>query len=196
MKLILTGAEVPDRLRAWEAESRNPKRRWRREPTRNHRIGMVVEALVMGKNTLVQRRETERKREQLQGDLQAVYEAAGKPIEEVSSEEVIESLNKMKARRWRRLNGGEGLRGNDLGGVDQSTIGRVGRGGRNTRRSQGEKALPNLYPTANDATKDAGSSLSICDAVADVLQETGQRGTYRTVLRAWKEYRGSHQFVV
>ena len=195
-ELILTGAYVPDRLRAWEPESRNPKRRWRREPTRNYRIGMVVEALVTGKNVLVRRRETERKREQLQGDLQAVYEAAGKPIEEVSSEEVIESLNKMKARPSRHLNGGEGLRGNDL--VELTS--------RRSDESAGvdgilaevkvRRHFPNLYPTANDATKDTGSSLSICDAVADVLREPGQRGTYRTVLRAWKEYRSADQFVV
>ena len=45
-------------------------------------------------------------------------------------------------------------------------------------------------------TKDAGFSLSICDAVADVLMEAGQRGTYRTVLRAWRVHRRSDQFVV
>ena len=195
-ELTLTGAEMPDRLRAWEPECGNPKRRWRREPTRNHRIGLVVEALVTGKNVLVWSREPERKHEQLQGDLKAVYEAAGRPIEEVSSEEVIESLNKMKARPWRHLNGGEGMRENDL--VELTS--------RWSDESAGVDGIltevkvrmhfPNLYPTANDATKDTGSSLSICDAVADVLREAGQRGTYRTVLRAWKGYRGSHQFVV
>ena len=75
---------------------------------------MVVEALVTGKNVLVRRGETERKREQLQGDLQAVCEAAGRPVDELSAEDVIESLNKMKARPWRHCNDGNGLRENDL----------------------------------------------------------------------------------
>ena len=66
-ELILMGAEVPDLVRAWEPKTGNPKRRWRREPTRNHRIGLVVEALVTGKNVLVRRSEPERGSTKIRG---------------------------------------------------------------------------------------------------------------------------------
>ena len=195
-ELIRAGADVPDRLRAWEPEGSSAKGRWRLGPTRNYRIGMVVEALVMGKDVLVRRGATGREREQLQGDLQAVNERAGRAGEELSIEDVLESLNKMKARPWRHRNGGKGLRGDDLveltgrrsdepGGVD-GILADV----------EVRKHFPNLYATRNDATKDKGFAYSICDAVADVLNEAGESGSYRTILRAWRAYRRSDQSAV
>ena len=195
-ELILTDADVPDRLRAWEPESSNAKRRWRQEPSRNYRIGMVVEALVTGRNILVRTGESERERVQLQSDLQAVHETSGKPFEALSVDDVIKCLNKMKARPWRHWNGGKGLRENDLLELTNRRSDEPGGVHGILAEDKVRKHFPNLYPTANDATKDKGSSLSICDAVADVLKEAGQPGGYRTILRAWRKYRSSDQFVV
>ena len=195
-ELVRAGADVPDRLRAWEPEGSSAKGRWRREPTRNYRIGMVVEALVMGKDTLVRRGETGREREQLQGDLQAVNERAGRAGEELSSEDVLESLNKMQARPWRHRNGGKGLRGDDLVELTRRRSDEPGGVDGILADVEVRKHFPNLYATRNDATKHKGFAYSICDAVADVLNEAGQSGSYRTILRAWRAYRRSDQTAV
>ncbi len=115
--MLAMGADIPDRLRMWEPESNNvKKRRLRKNPARNHRIGMVVEALVMGNNILTRKKKSERKLERqqrepdlLRADMAAISEEAGKPFKELPNEYFIEHLNKMGARPWRTWNGGKGL---------------------------------------------------------------------------------------
>ncbi len=74
------GADMPDKLREWQPDSASGQSgRWRFERTRNYLIGMVVEALDMGTNTLSRweksDREAERlqrEKDQLQADLKAI----------------------------------------------------------------------------------------------------------------------------
>ena len=187
--ILEIGADMPERLQVWEPDSTRVTERWRREPTRNQRIGMVVEAMVRGNNVLVRWEESERKPALLQGDLQAVREAAGKPLEELSDEHVIESLHKMKARPWRTWNGGKGLTERDLVELtSQALLTSSGVDGI-VQKTEVRKHFPNLYPTCNAATEDKGRAYSICDAVAEVLRNARQRASYRTVLRAWMAYR-------
>ena len=166
--------------------------RWRREPTRNQLIGMVVEAMVRGNNVLVRWEESERNPVLLQGDLQAVREAAGKPLEELSNEHVIERLNRMQARPWRTLHGGKGLTGRDLVELTNRPLRASARVDGIVQKTEVRKHFPNLYATHNAATEDKGYAYSICDAVADVLRKAKQRASYRTVLRAWKAYRDTN----
>ena len=87
--MLAKGADLPDQLRMWEPESNNvKKRRLRKNPTRNHLIGMVVEALVVGSNFLFRWEESEREqerlqreRDQLQVDLKAIHGYSVEPLE-------------------------------------------------------------------------------------------------------------------
>lgn len=190
--ILEIGADMPERLQVWEPDSTRVTERWRREPIRNQRIGMVVEALVMGNDVLVRWEESERKPALLQGDLQAVREAAGKPIEELSNEYVIESLNRMQARPWRTLHGGKGLTGRDLVELTNRPLRASARVDGIVQKTEVRKHFPNLYATLADVTRDEGRAYSICDAVAEVLRKAKQRAAYRTVLRAWKAYRDTN----
>ena len=237
---IALGEDMPERLQAWEPTS--TKKRWRREPTRNYRIGMVVEALVRGRRFLIPYGKGEKLHVQLQRDLQAVYAASGKPwwrerardyrirmvvealvtgrrflipygkgekmhvqlqrdlqamyvlsgkpSEELSTEEVLVSLNKMRARRRKNRNEGKRLTERDLVELTKKPLpAQAGIHGI-VPNTDVRESFPNLYPTRNDATKDKGRPYSICDAVANVLREARQKGShYRTVLRAWDAYR-------
>ena len=192
-----TGSGMPEQLRVWEAESNSKAKRWRRQPTRNHLIGMVVEALVIGNDTLNRWAKSERKqerlqreREQFQGDyMEAIREAVAKPLEEFSNKDVIESLHKMRARPWRKKNGGKGLTEYDLVELTNQQPLKPAGIEAIVPKIKVRKHFPNLYAMRNDATKDKGFDYSICDAVAEVLTEERQRGGYRTVQRAWMAYR-------
>ena len=63
-----TGADMPDWLSEREPNSDSAKGRWRREPARNHRIGMVVEAMATGTNVLGTYGRNKRIQQQLQSD--------------------------------------------------------------------------------------------------------------------------------
>ena len=198
--LLETGADMPERLRVWKPDSERVTGRWRQEPTRNQQIGMVVEAMVQWTNfpysygdSEKDRVQLQRQREQLQGDLQAICEAAEKPIEELSNEHVIESLNRMKTRPWRTWNGGEGLTEHDLAELTRQPSLAPARVDRINVQTEVRTHFPNLYATRNDATRDTDRAYSICDAVADVLSEATPRGNdYRTVRRAWMAYRDTN----
>ena len=112
LRLKESVARMPDWLREWEPGSENQKkRRWWREPARQHLIGTVVEAMATGSDVLIRYGESERVRVRLQRDLKAVADAAGKQL---PPERVVEKLNEMKARPWRHRNGGKGLTVDDL----------------------------------------------------------------------------------
>ena len=183
---LALGEDMPERLRAWEPTS--TKKRWRREPTRNYRIGMVVEALVTGRRILIPYGKGEKLHVQLQRDLQAMYAVSGKPFEELSSEEVLVSLNRMWARRRKNRNEGKRLTERDLVELTKEPLpAQAGIHGI-VPNTDVRESFPNLYPTRNDATKDKGRPYSICDAVANVLREARQKGSdYRTVLRVRPE---------
>ncbi len=99
---------MPEQLRVWEPESNSEAKRLRLQPTQNHLIGMVVEALVIGNDTLNRWEKSERKqerlqreREQFQGDyMEAIREAVAKPLKEFSNKYVIKILNNMRVRPW------------------------------------------------------------------------------------------------
>ena len=190
--ILEIGADMPERLQVWEPDSTRVTERWRREPDRNQRIGMVVEAMVRGNDVLVRWDESERNPVLLQGDLQAVRETAGKPLEELSNEYVIESLNRMRARPWRTLHGGKGLTGRDLVELTNGPLRASARVDGIVQKTEVRKHFPNLYATHNAATEDKGYAYSICDAVAEVLRNARQRASYRTVLRAWMAYRDTN----
>ena len=198
-RLLATGADIPGWLEDWEPNSRTTGRRWRREAARNHRIGMVVEAMATGSNILVLYGESERTRVQLQRDLTAVADTAGKPLRELPVHDVLGMLNGMKARPWRKMNDGKGLRGADLVALTGEGLPQPLGVDAIVPDVEVRKHFPNLRPTSGEATKNMGRAYSICDAVAAVLTEELpppsdreiERPWDRTVLRAWGEYRAS-----
>ena len=189
--ILETGAAMPDRLQVWEPDGKSVTERWRWEPARNQLIGMVVEAMAMGINVLVRSEESERNAVLLQGDLKAISEAAGKPIEELSTEYVIESLNKMTARPWRTWCRDGGLTECDLVELTNQTLRASAGVDGILPQTKVRKHFPNLYVTRADATKEKGRAYSLCDAVSEVLRKERQRAGYRTVHRAWMAYRNT-----
>ena len=226
------GVAIPERLQRRERERERVKGRWSQEATRKYRIGLVVEAMATGSNVLVLCGENERTLRQLQVDLRAVREQlGGKSFGELCAEHAserlqdtercyeirneyvlkspngiertLEILNGMNARPWGHRNQGKGLTASDL--VEMTNLplseGTGVHGIWTTIRVR--KHFPNLYATRNDDTEGQGFFYSICDAVADVLEEEKARraenysgsknarigSSYRSVLRALAAYR-------
>ena len=206
--LLATGADVPERLRRWDEEPRKAKervkRRWRPETVQNHQIGKVVEMMVTGTNVLFQYGEGGREKEQLRRDLQAAYAEAGKPFEELSPGEVLKIVNKRRLRRRGNADARRPFTEDELVALVQrlSTEPDAGSHMLSPRSEFGSKltlSFPNLLWVSGEATKDnKHCTYSICDAVAEVLQEElPRRGRSeerdrpwgRTVERAWRDYR-------
>ena len=206
--LLATGADVPVPLRRWDEEPRKAKvrvkRRWRPETVQNHRIGVVVEMMVTGTNVLEHYGEGEKEKEQLQHDLQATSAEAGKPIEELPTDEVLKRVNKRRSRRRGNADARRPLTEDEFAELTLRLSTGVSAGshmlsppidyGWNVGPS-----FPNLPWRSGEATKDNNHrTYSICDAVAEVLQEElprqGRREERnrpwgRTVERAWQDYR-------
>ena len=193
------GADMPDWLRMWESGNESEKnKRWRRERANQYRIGMVVEAMVTGTAILLRYGKDEREQEQLQWDLQAVRAAAGTSLKDLPLEDVLDRLNKMRARRRGNPIEREKLTERNLVELTKQAV----PDGINAILPEVEVRMhfPNLHPTSGETTKDRRRTYSICDAVAEVLQEglprrsRGERGRPwdRTVFRAWQAYRNRH----
>ena len=173
--LLATGGDVPERLRRWDEEPRKLKApvkgRWRPEPVQNWLIGMVVEMMVTGTNVLAHYEKSQKMQQHLQRDLRAVHAEGAKPIEERSIEDDLEGVNKRRERRRGDPNERRSLTQHDLVSLtDQSSLMAVGVDGIipdvEVRRS-----FANLRWISGEATKDRHCTHSICDAVAEVLQE-------------------------
>lgn len=214
--LLATGADVPKRLRNWDEEPRTEKvrvkRRWRPETVQNHLIGVVVEMMVTGTNVLEKYGEGEREKEQLQRDLQATFTEAGEPIEGLPTDEVLRRVNKRRSRRRGNADARRPLTGDELTALTQRLSAEPSAGSHMLSPTSefGSKvrlSFPNLLWVSGEATKDKRDDVekdkkhrtySICDAVAEVLQEElPRRGRSeerdrpwgRTVERAWRDYR-------
>ncbi|MDE0392205.1 MAG: hypothetical protein OXI57_09070 [Rhodospirillales bacterium] len=206
--LLATGADVPLRLRRWDEEPRNAKprvkRRWRPETVQNHLIGVVVEMMVTGTNVLEHYGEGEKEKEQLQRDLQATSAEAGRPIEELPTDEVLKRVNKRRSRRRGNADARRPLTEDEFVALVQRLSTGVSAGSHmlsppTDYRPNVEPSFPNLPWVSGEATKDnKHRTYSICDAVAEVLQEElPRRGRSedrdrpwgRTVERAWRDYR-------
>ena len=204
--LLATGADVPVRLRRWDEEPRKAKvrvkRRWRPETVQNHKIGKVVEMMVTGTNVLEHYGEGEREKEQLHRDLQATFAEAGKPIEGLPADEVLKRVNKRRSRRRGNADARRPLTEDEMLALTQrlSTEPSDGSQMLSPRSEFGSKlrlSFPNLLWVSGEATKDnKHRTYSICDAVAEVLQEElPRRGRSeerdrpwgRTVERAWRD---------
>ena len=206
--------------------------RWSQQATQKYRIGLVVEAMAVGSNVLVLCGEKERTLRQLQVDLRAVHEQlGGKSFGELCSghaserlqdiercheirndyvlkipngiERTLEILNGMNARPWGHRDQGKGLTASDLVEMTNLPLSEgMGVHGIWTAIKV-RKHFPNLYATRNDDTEAQGLYYSICNAVADVLEEEKARragnysgsksarigSSYRSVLRALAAYR-------
>ena len=175
--------EIPDKLRDWGDSGRRerPKSYSGAAATRNHLIGMVVEAMAQGTNFLYLYGDSERG--QLQKDLNQVYANAGNPPEGLPTEAVVEALNKLRAR-WRDRNDGEGLTEADLSELLKQPLPVDGGVVSIMPETEVRESFPNLYATRNEATADQGRAYSICDAVAEAME-----GKYETVKKAWLKYR-------
>ena len=224
--------DLPGPLRRWKQEHKRTKERWRSERTQNYRIGLVIEAMAVGSNVLVVCGENERTLRQLQVDLRAVHEQlGGKSFGELCSghaserlqdiercheirndyvlmipngiERTLEILNGMNARPWGHRDQGKGLTASDLVEMTNLPLSEgMGVHGIWTAIKV-RKHFPNLYATCNDDTEAQGLYYSICNAVADVLEEEKARragnysesksaligSSYRSVLRALAAYR-------
>ena len=195
--LLATGAGLPERLGRWETERGNVTGRWRPEPVQNRLIGMVVEMMVTGTNVLAHYEKSQKMQQHLQRDLRAVHAEGAKPIEERSIEDDLEGVNKRRERRRGDPNERRSLTQHDLVSLtDQSSLMAVGVDGIipdvEVRRS-----FANLKWISGEATKDRHRAYTICDAVAEVLQEElprkgrGERNKpwIGAVEVAWRAYR-------
>ena len=206
--LIAAGVDVPVRLRRWDEEPRKAKtrvkRRWRPETVQNRRIGVIVEMMVTGTNVLEHYGEGEKDKEQLQHDLQATSAEAGKPIEELPTDEVLERVNKRRSRRRGNAEARRPLTEDELVELIRGLSTGVSAGSHMISPPMDydwkvAPSFPNLHWMSGEATKDSDDrTYSICDAVAEVLQEElPRRGRSeerdrpwgRTVERAWLNYR-------
>ena len=169
--------DIPDKLRDWGDSGRpeRPKSYSGAAATRNHLIGMVVEAMAQGTNFLYPFGDSERG--QLQKVLNRVYADAGNPPEGLPTEAVVGALNKLRAR-WRDRNDGEGLTEADLSELLKQPLPVDGGVVSIMPETEVRESFPNLYATRNEATADQGRAYSICDAVAEVVE-----GKYETVKR-------------
>ena len=175
---------IPDGLREWDDSGRyeRPKSYSGAAATRNHLIGMVVEAMAQGTNFLYPFGDSERG--QLQKDLNRIYADAGNPPEGLPTEAVVEALNKLRARPRRDRNDGEGLTEADLSELLKQPPPIDGGVCAIMPETEVRESFPNLYATRNEATADQGRAYSICDAVAEAME-----GNYETVRQAWFKYR-------
>ena len=153
-----------------------------------------------GTNILVLYGEGEREREQLQLDLRAVCAEAGKPIEELSTDDVLERVNKRRSRRRGKPHARRPLTERRIGSVDAATVDRaVWRSSHDSADitdlgTEVRRSFPNLSWTSAEVTRDKHRTYSICDAVAEVLREElprqgrGERNRpwIGTVERAWR----------
>ena len=206
--LHATDADVPVRLRRWDEEPRKAKervnRRWRPETVQNHLIGVVVEMLVTGTSVLEHYREGERDKEQLQRDLQATSAEVGKPIEELTTDEVLKRVNKRRSRRRGNADARRPLTKDEFVELKLRLSTGVSAGSHMLSPPidydlNVGPSFPNLPWQSGEATKDnSHRTYSICDAVAEVLQEElprqgrseeRNRPWIRTVERAWRDFR-------
>ena len=194
------GADMPDWLRVWEPGSESDKKkRWSGARARRYRIGMVVGVMETGSNILVRHGENEREREQLQWDLQAAHAAAGESLGGLSIEDALESVNKMRARR-RHPDQRKRLTERNLVELTKHQAPATAGVEAIVPETEVRKHFPNLKPTSGEPAKNRDRAYSICDAVAEVLQEElprrsraeRERPWDRTVSRAWEEYRNRH----
>ena len=191
LKLQEMGADVPDRLQAWELENEGEKKkRWRWERAKQYRVGMVVQVLVNRNTILLRYGSDEREREQLQWDSQAEHAA---PEKEHSGEKVLDRLNRTRARRRGNPVERKILTGRDsVELTSQPSPGQVGIEAIVPETEVNMGGFPDLPATSNDTKRGDGRAYSICDAVAEVLAEARQRGSdYKTVQRAWGAFRNS-----
>ncbi len=206
--LLATGADVPVRLRRWDEEPRKAKegakRRWRSETVQNQQIGMVVEMMVTGATVLYQYGEGGREKEQLRRDLQAAYAEIGKPVKEVSPGEAVKVVNQRRSRRRGNADARRPFTESEFVELVQRLSLEPDIGSHMVQppidyRSNVAPTFRNLPWQSGEATKDSSHrTFSICDAVAEVLQEElprqgrseeRDRPWIRTVERAWRDYR-------
>ena len=206
--LLATGADVPLRLRRWDEEPRKAKarvkRRWRPETVQNHQIGMVVEMMVTGTTVLFQYGEGGREKEQLRRDLQAACAEIGKPAKELSPAELLKVVNLRRSRRRGNADARRPFTETEFVELVQRLSIEPDIGSHMVRPpidygSNVQPSFPNLPWQSGEATKDnKHRTYSICDAVAEVLQEElprqgrsdeRNRPWIRTVERAWRDYR-------
>ena len=206
--LLATGADVPLRLRRWDEEPRKAKarvkRRWRPETVQNQQIGMVVEMMVTGATVLFQYGKGGREKEQLRRDVQAAYAEIGKPAKELSAGELVKVVNQRRSRRRGNADARRPFTESEFVELVQRLSLEPDIGSHMISppidyRSNVAPTFRNLPWQSGEATKDSSHrTYSICDAVAEVLQEElprqgrseeRDRPWIRTVERAWRDYR-------
>ena len=206
--LLATGADVPLRLRRWDEEPRKAKsrvkRRWRSETVQNQQIGMVVEMMVTGATVLFQYGKGGREKEQLRRDVQAAYAEIGKPAKELSAGELVKVVNQRRSRRRGNADARRPFTETEFVELVQRLSLEPDIGSHMVSppidyRSNVAPTFRNLPWQSGEATKDSSHrTYSICDAVAEVLQEElprqdrseeRDRPWIRTVERAWRDYR-------
>ena len=215
--LLATGADVPERLRRWEIERGKIIGKWRPEPVQNWLIGLVVEMMVTGENVLVLYGLGDREQEQLQRDfqavraevskpflsgkgdseqeqlqraLQAVRAEAGNPFGELSSDGVLERVNKRRSRRRGNPCVRRPLTEDEMVALTQRPSTEPSGGVHMIRltsdsRPAVRRSFPNLCWTSGESTRDKHRTYSICDAVAEVLQEELPRRGRNERNRPW-----------
>ena len=144
----------------------------------------------------------DREQEQLQRALQAVRAEAGNPFGELSNDGVLERVNKRRSRRRGNPCVRRPLTEDEMVALTQRPSTEPSGGVHMIRltsdsRPAIRRSFPNLCWTSGESTRDKHRTYSICDAVAEVLQEElprrGRNERNRpwvgTVRDAWWGYR-------
>ena len=175
-------AAVPERLRQWEQDPGDVEGRWTWERSRDYLVGLTVDAMDTGRDIFVRHRDPVRG--QLERDLDRIYAKAGNPPR-LSMKDLVAALIAMKHRKWRNWKNGQGLTESDLRELlKQPSSGEIHAIKPDT---EVRTSFPNLPVTRSHHSNKP--KISICDAVAIMLEKAGQARSYHAVVSMYKRYK-------
>ncbi len=173
---------IPKRLKKWRTERGQVTGRWTVKSTRDYLIGLAVEAMATGHNVF--HRYGDSIGGKLDQDQMQILAEAGKPPEELVIEDILEALNGMAGRPWKKFNNGKGMTESDLlKHKEQSASGE-----HHVIRPETEvrTSFPNLRLKRGHEAKRKNS---ICDAVAAALDIEDQTLSVEAIVSAWERYK-------
>ena len=175
-------AAVPEQLRQWEQDPGDVEGRWTWERTRDYLVGLTIDAMDTGRDIFVRHRDPVRG--QLERDLNRIYAKTGNPPR-IPTTDLVAALIVMKHRKWRNWKHGQGLTESDLRELlKQPSSGEIHAIKPDT---EVRTSFPNLPVTRSHHSNKP--KISICDAVAIVLEKAGQARSYHAVVSMYKRYK-------
>ena len=172
---------IPKSLKRWRKERGKVKGRWTVKSTRDYLIGLVVEAMATGHTSF--HRYGDSIGGQLDQDLVQIHAKAGSRPEGFLMEEILEALNGLKGRPWKKMNNGKGITERDLcRHLKRSATGELHA---IMPETEVRTSFPNLRLKRGYKAK---REISICDAVAAALEKEKQALSVDAIVSAWEQY--------